>query len=283
MALADFQYSYNGLTFGDGTSYEVVNATGLDSLPDVYSADQPRSRDHGDWRGDDFAGGRTLTFLVEVIGATDTLYRANVDALRAATVPQTSEMPLIFQLAGMSGNRRIYCRPRRRMPPTDLASRFRMAAAPLEFRATDPRIYDDTLQSFTIALAVATGGFSFPFTFPFTFGTGGTSGVQVVTNTGNFATRPVITITGPVDNPTIESVTAGKHLTFAITLANTDTLTIDTDARSVLLNGTASRRNTMTSDSTWFELPPGASTLSYHANTVQVGSTAIIAFRSAWL
>jgi len=80
----------------------------------------------------------------------------------------------------------------------------------------------------------------------------------------------------------VQNLTSGKSVTCNITLTSLDTLVIDMLNRTITLNGTSNRRNTMTSDSQWWDLAPGNNTIAYHANTVSVGSTMAIAFQSAW-
>jgi hypothetical protein len=87
-----------------------------------------------------------------------------------------------------------------------------------------------------------------------------------------------------VDNPTIENLTSGLHLTFnPLSLTSSDILTVDLDVRTVSINGTASRRASLTSDSQWWEIAPGTATIRYRANTTQVGSQLALSFASAWL
>jgi hypothetical protein len=119
--------------------------------------------------------------------------------------------------------------------------------------------------------------------FPVTFGSAGTAGVVNAVNNGNFPTRPVIVIAGPVDNPILQNLTTGQYVQFAISLGVADTLTLDFDLHTVLLNGTASRRNTMTPSSQWWELAPGTTQILYGANTTQVGSIATVTYRNAWM
>lgn len=285
MTLSAFQFQYAGVLLGDTTPYNVIKVQGLKDLPPFRTADQDRGRDHGQWIGNNYAAGRSVIVDMEVTSqdGTDATFWGNVASLDSATALTQTESPLVFLLPGMSGQRRINARPRRRVMPVDMPYQFHVAAASVEFYATDPRIYDDTLTQFTIPVGVPASGLSFNATPNFTFGTGGTTGVVNAVNAGNIATRPVVVISGPVDNPTIENTTAGLHLTFSLSLLSTDTLTVDLDAKSVLLNGTGSRRSTMTTDSRWWELAPGTSQVTYRANTVQVGSTALLSFRSAWL
>lgn len=271
--------SYNGLAFGPATSFPLNLIAGLDDMPPVRSTDALRSQDHGAWAGTDLAGERTITLGFMLTAANAAALDALADQVSAAFVVQPAELPLLYN----GSTRRIMCRPRRLMIPRDLAANELSAKALVELVATDPRKYNATETSISTGLPTNSGGMTFPAAFPLAFGAAGTGGYIQAANAGNFPTRPVITIAGPVDNPTVTNQTAGKSLTFAITLAVTDTLTIDLDARSVTLNGTASRRNTLAPGSQWWELAPGQSTIRYTANTALTGSVMTLTYRDAWL
>src|SRR5687767_6925534 len=205
---------------GAGTSYKVRQVDGLD-LPSVRSSDDDRPQDHGRFAGHDLLGGREVVLELEIVAASHAALEAAVAALRAATVPQESELPLSFQLIGQ-GNRRVNCRPRRVRYPIDTRYALHSPRATVQLVATDPRIYDDTLTSQSVGLPTAEGGMTFPATFPLTFGTVSSGGTIAAVNAGNFPTRPVATITGPVDNPRIENVTAGRTMRLAISLVAGD-------------------------------------------------------------
>ena len=102
-------------------------------------------------------------------------------------------------------------------------------------------------------MTTTTGGLTFDLTFDLTFSASSGGDTVTVTNDGNVPTPAVFTIDGPVSNPTIENTTLGKELSFDIVLGASDQLVVDTAARTVVLNGTASRYNTLTPDSEWFE------------------------------
>src|SRR5205823_1341965 len=122
---------------------------GLDDLPDLRLSDVPRPSDHGLFAGRDLTSGRTVEIDLEVRAATATLFRADIDALDAATIVATAEAALSFKLPGQSGARRVNCRPRKRSLPVDQDYSFGVGRAKLSFAATDPRIYDDTLTVLT--------------------------------------------------------------------------------------------------------------------------------------
>lgn len=221
-----------------------------------------------------------VTFDLTIIGTSNADYYVQANQVATAFSLQPVELPMYFH----NSSRLLNVRCRRRSIPYDAGHMDYAGVASLEVIASDPRIYDAVLQTLTTGLASSSGGMTFPFTFPFTFGTSGTGGQFQVTNSGNFAVRPILTIKGPVDTPIIENTTAGKKLRFTLVLASTDTLYVDLDAHTVLLNGTASRRSALTSDSQWWELAPGTSTLRFsNAGVYQAAASLSVPFRSAWI
>ena len=272
---------FNGLSFGAGQPIKIVEANGFDDLPTLRKGDIARSGDHGMFRGSDWLGERVVGFKLRIVGqANQAALDALIDSLRQATIVQTSqELPLI-----VNGNRLINCRPSRRFVPDPIDEWQSWTVAPeIEFTATDPRIYDSTLQQPNAGLATVSGGVTFPATFPLSFGAPASGGYIFVTNNGTFETRPVAVIQGPVTNPSIQNVTSGQTLAFSITLGNTDTLTVDFNARTVLLNGTGNRYNAITVGSSWFTLAPGNSTIRFLASTYSAGALLTLNYRSAWL
>lgn len=118
------------------------------------------------------------------------------------------------------------------------------------------------------------------FGFNLDFGGGATPGGGSVTNIGNRPTPVTYVITGPIINPVVTNITTGQTMTFDITLAALETLTVNTRDRTVYLNGNSNRRNALISPN-WFFLNPGVNFISFGGFT-GVGSTISISFRSAW-
>jgi hypothetical protein len=272
--------SFNGLTWGLGTKYHISGVSGLDDLPPLRTFDVSRPGDQGEFRGQDLLAARLISLDITMLGDNSADYYTLAEALRAAFALQTAELPLLF----FSNSRLIYCRCRRRSVPYDAGNAQRTGTATVELLASDPRIYDATLANLSTGMAQSGGGMTFPATFNLSFGATGAGGLVQVTNTGTFAVRPVLTVTGPVDTPILENLSAGKRLRFNLTLGATDTLIVDLDARTVLLNGTASRRSALSADSQWWELPPGTTTLRFNsAGAFQAAASLAFPFRSAWI
>lgn len=276
-------WQYNGLTFGVGTNIAVVETDGFDDLPDVRSADQPKSGAHGAFAGLDLLDERTMTMTLALLGSDRTSYDALVQQLVAAFSVQTNELPL---LCGDSGNRLIYARPRKVAVPRTMGCHgvFQPEAS-VQLVATDPRIYDATETALTTGLAAVSGGVGFPVTFPVGFGSGGTGGTVTATNSGGFATDWTATISGDCVNPVIENLTTGQLLSFAITLNLGDTLVVDSKSRSLVLNGTASRTFTIQPGSAWWTLPPTTPYLLRFRNggAYSAAASLTVRYRNAWL
>lgn len=271
--------SYNGMSWGPGTKVHIADIKGL-GLPGIRASDSLKAFQHGHFRGVDLSAGRVLDIAYQLIGDDNPDFYNLCGALEIAVVPQqTNELPMLL----FNSTRLINCRPRKRDPSYDSGFLPRQGKYDTQFVASDPRIYDANLTTLVIPLSVASGGAAWPWTWPVAWGSAGTSGVVNAVNSGSVATRPVAVITGPVDNPQLQNASTGQYVQFSISLGVSDTLTVDFDAHSVLLNGTASRRSTLTPGSQWWELAPGTTQILYSANTVLTGSIATITFRSAWM
>ena len=276
--------SYNGLSFGLATKFHISSIAGLDDLPAIRAADAPRAGDHGSWAGIDYMDGRSIDITFAVIADDSNDLAVQMALLETAFVPQATELPLLLY----GSTRLVNVRPRRFIAPYDATYLRKSCEVSVQLFATDPRVYDANLQQVVLGLPTASGGMTFNAAFNLGFGSAGTGGTAAVTNAGTFASRPVLVITGPCDTPIVQNVTQNKKVSFNLTLAAGDTLTVDTDAKSVLLlvSGStipASRRSALGAGSQWFDLAPGASTITYQANTYQAASSLTIQFRSAWL
>lgn len=134
--------------------------------------------------------------------------------------------------------------------------------------APDPAIYGATQQT-TGRITIQTGGgASFPLTFPiiFTAGTGGTGNLN---NSGNLNTWPLIYLTGAVTNPRIYALEVGGTIQLTYTTVNAnDVIVIDMLNKTVMLNGTISLLQYMTTDSNWFSLAVGNNTFRFTSGSL---------------
>jgi hypothetical protein len=285
--MATATLTYNGLTIGVGSDFRVVELEGLWETPDVRTSDVDRARAHGQWAGVDLLGGRAITATVQAnADLGDPAWGTLQQALRA-TGP---ELPLSVELSGYANGRALVAnaRVRRLAVPVDVERyQFGVPRVVVEWWATDPRLYDAQLTTASAQVSAPTGtGLVFDATFDLYFYDPNDgppvvpSGVVSVSNDGNFSAPWVAEIAGPVTDPRIENVTTGQTLRFRGTVNGGQVLRVDSQARSVTLDG-GSRYSWLLPRSRWFDVVPGVNQVRFAA----VGGTGAgtLTFRSAWI
>ncbi len=96
----------------------------------------------------------------------------------------------------------------------------------LRFVAPDPTIYDPAQVTVTFANTLGVE-LVFPITFPIQFGSGELDETASITYAGTWLSLPVISITGPLDRPSIENVTTGETIALDSNIGSGRTVTID--------------------------------------------------------
>lgn len=178
----------------------------------------------------------------------------------------------------------VLAKLKRRAVPTDHAYSVGHHRATLQWVASDPKRYAvvETISPTVGLPSPGIGGLTFPLTFPLSFGTPGTPGSTTVTNTGEAATWPVYTLTGPITGPVI--TTGNSILRFAgdFELGLGQTIIVDTDSRSVLLDGVS--RPDLLTQREWTHLPPQQETVVAlnGTGTYDPAAGLTVSFRPAW-
>lgn len=271
--------SYNGLLWGPGTKYPVSKLEGARDMPGVRARDLAYAERHGSATLGDYADSRTLVLTLGIRGDDHADLEALSEAVRQATPPAAAPLPLLTR----DGTRLYLAKPRKRALPEDSEALWRLGQAVIEFTCPDPREYEAVARSSSVLLPSASSGFGFPLAFNFGFGSGGVGGDVALTNPGNVPAPLLVRINGPVTNPRF-AVNGQGELALQIDVVAGDFLLIDTEARTVLLNGTASRRSAVIVGSTWPLVPPGTSTLQYRASSgTDPAATLVATYRGAWL
>lgn len=132
-----------------------------------------------------------------------------------------------------------------------------------ELTAHNPFPYDPEGVSVPFSLSAGGTGFAIPALTNFTFGASTLNATNVISLSDVAAVEsfPIITLTGPINTPTITNNTTGDTLSFSTNLAGGTTYTIDTryGYKSVVdqLNATKTGDLTSTSDLATFNLVPG--------------------------
>ncbi|RSM63678.1 phage tail protein [Amycolatopsis sp. WAC 01376] len=152
----------------------------------------------------------------------------------------------------------------------------------VQVTAPDPLRYSAELRVATCPLPSSAGGLSFPLAFPLDFGTGATGGRLSLENNGTVAAWPTWKISGPCADPVLINTQTGEELAFQIQLAAGEVLVVDTDARTVLLQGLASRRSVMLPHSRWFPLVRGGIDVAFRAGAYNPAARLTAEWRDAW-
>ena len=295
--LSNWQFSYQGLTFGSGQAIKVAKVEGLGDLAEIRDGDEARPRDHGQIIGLDLFGGRDVTFDLEAESSSGTVETTLLTLAQVTTPGLTTERPLWFQLPGLP-LLAVMARPRKRTTPWDVGYQIgNVASVSVQFHCTDPRIYTAGA-SVTVGLPSPTAGMTFPAAFPLTFGATAASGVTV-TNSGNVESRPVLVISGPVTNPSIQNASIPGSPTITLSNPNQtgytvlagDQLTVDLDTHAILYytggvtaGSPASRGSWLVAGSTWWDLLPNTDNLIQFnsRDSVSVAGTVAVQYASAY-
>lgn len=277
------QATLGGLRLGAvdaaGTAWFLQSLEGWDS-PEVRAELQDRESDHGSWFSPVYLGSRPIT-LAGTVEAADrsSLQNAMEQLYTAASLADTTLT--VWDGAPKQATVRRSGKVLAQYITDNVASWSILVTA------ADPRRYSTTLQTGTTGLPNTTGGLTFPITFPITWSATTVSGQINAVNSGSMDTRPVLTIAGPVVAPTISALYPDgsvRQLIYSLTLATGDVLTIDTDAHTVLLNGSVSRRRFVTVSSGWPTIPANSS-VNYQFQSGTYNSSALLtaSWRSAWM
>lgn len=294
-SLNAYSFSFNNLVFGGGNSpFQILSVEGLEDLPDIRNQDDNRGYTDGMFTGRDFLGGRYLTMTIQILGDSNNSMVQNVALLKNNLIPQQAgTTPLQLQIPG-SNLQVIYARVRRRTLKIDPEFTYGKSIAVVQFFAPDPRIYDNTIQMTDLAFSnfnvgrtynrvytAAPSAGAYVYTTGMSFG-GGTATQNIILNNGNTTTYPTITITGPAINPRIINASTGQFLQINYSMTAPDTLVIDTDFRTLILDGVA-RRSILSNTSSWFGAAPGTSFYTFNATGTAGSTSCVVSWQSAYI
>lgn len=132
--------------------------------------------------------------------------------------------------------------------------------------AKDPRRYSQVLKSGVTARYTPSGGMTYPRTYPRTYGTVGGNGTITCVNDGDVPTGVQLSIVGPSLNPQVVLLETGERIALQANVDANVEIDTNTTIRSVLRDG-APYGYVLTSDSVFFQLPRGTSTLLFLADS----------------
>jgi hypothetical protein len=209
--------------------------------------------------------------------------QANYNLLQTALLPQTSgTTPLQFQLSLAGSLQLVNARVRANRTLVDPDYTFGFIKSQYTFFCPDPRYYDNTLQTASLAVSNALGR-TYNRIYNLVYGYGSSGASTTVTNNGWATTYPTITLNGPITNPTVGNSTTGNYITVTGTYANTDSVVINLDSKLITVNG-VSARNLVAGNSTWFGAAPGNNAFYLTGASTLAGTTAAtVSWRSAYI
>jgi hypothetical protein len=149
----------------------------------------------------------------------------------------------------------------------------------------NPIIYSQTLNVQSGTGSVTSSGALFPLVFPINFG-GGTGATVTVTatNGGNFDGFPIVTVTGPIDNPWVRNTTTGESFYLDnLSLVGGEYVTVDNSLRTVVKSDSTNLYgNLRFPASQWISLAPGANVIELRAGGAVSTATLEVDWRDSW-
>jgi hypothetical protein len=283
-SLNSYSFAFNGFVFGGGNSaFQILNVDGLDALPAIRNQDDNRGYQDGMFTGRDFLSGRSIIMQIQVLTGSYGSLQAALQDFYANIIPQQQGTGVLqFQIPGRS-LQRVDARVRRRSAPINPDYTYGKALVNIEFFCPSPLYFDDTLKSTDLYNGTTIQGRTYNRVYNLVYGSG-SQGNNLITNNGYATAYPLITITGPANVPTVQDITTGQFLKINYNLVISDTLVIDTNLRTVTING-VNRRALLDNSSSWFNAPPGTSfyTFTATAGSTGTGTSCVVTWRNAYI
>lgn len=269
-------YGTQQIQFGaqdmSGTAWTWLGIDGMGDAPTDGQVVQ-RGSDHGGYATPQYYGPRPMTLRVKAMAVS----QAQRDAARAALqglVPVNDLATLVYDepvpktlLVRRSGGVR---------PTSETLIDVTFAIGLI---APDPRKYGASYSQ-TVNANSQMLGLTPPLTPPLTLPAQAPPGAMTITNSGNFETRPQITITGPITAPGVYNQTSGQLISFStLALGPSDTLVLDLLNKVAYLDGAAIGADLWSS---WWVLDPGTAQVVLQGSN-SGGATMTISYQDAWM
>jgi hypothetical protein len=271
-------YTINGIVLGADPYVITDPPVGFSAGPPIVANTVKKPTQHGAYGGKGWADALPLELSgVLYGGASWATMNAARDALVAACwVPEETDVTIVGE--GVSRLMRVRSRGSNPVEVTE-TNTYTEAMWRVQWEALDPRMYSTTLHSTTVGLPAASGGFAYPLVFPRDYGGGGSGGSIAAANAGSAPAPWTARFDGPLVAPRITHQEQDRTIRLGLTLDAGEFLILDSQSRTALLSGTASRYSSLVTPA-WFDLTPGPNTIRFLATS---GSgTLTFAWRDAW-
>lgn len=257
----------------------LTELTGMDS-PDVRENAEDLVQMDGGIHGDFFHGRRPITMTGLILNPTSILDR-DQKQLKVSRATEAMRGDAILDWFDAAGHRLML--KLRRQQPTRITGAWQKQFM-LAMVAADPRIYSYSVQSAYAAAVTASGdvGRAYDKEYDTDYGPSVPTGQLLLATLGTTLTYPVLTIYGPVVNPTVSNLTVGQQIQLNYTLVAGETLVVDTLNRTVKLAGLADRYGAVDfSNTEWWGLVPDTNDI--RMGGFGSGASLVVEWRDAWL
>lgn len=286
----DFQFSLADVAWGHGLDVFVPDG-GFDpgeAAPRVQ--DQPRSLGNGLIFGRDFRDAPIWTWELNTNHTELEDAEAALDALETAwRTAVDSEEPgghIALYYSRRTRSRLVYGRPRRFVRPQDNRALSGLSVAQCDFQRADDLHYAAAEDSMVMSIVPTTsGGLISPLISPLTTSIPSGPRQGFVTVEGSAPTYPVVTFSGPIQNPRLYMLDGSWEIALLTTLTAGQSAVIDTRPwRMTAKRGAANISGALTRATRLADakLPPGTHELGFTGVDGTGTATATVSWRSAW-
>lgn len=256
--------------------------------PSIRESDQPLQNRHGILDSVSYYGARRISLTGKIIASTQSTRKTLEENLREIFQldgVQTGDNPSYYTLYMTDEDgeeKQMDVKVSRGVEFSKEAGNTYIRDFIVELKAKNPVWLSQTLYTETVDQGKSSSTLTLPTFLPITFGSSFLN-EATITNGGNFATFPVITITGEGENPTITNVTTGQSLTINLTLAAGDEVVIDCENGTVTYNG-ADALSYLDSSSQFLALAAGDNTIQVTDDTpASLDIDVEFEYRYAWI
>jgi len=256
---------FNGNLTGTGDIYMMTDIPEGLSSPNIRESEQVKQGVHGIIDQVSYYGKRVLTFTGKIISDTEAgrlLMQRNLEQIFALDSVQDSLDSGYYDLTILdesSGTRIISVKVTSGIEFSKDSGESAQRDFIVSLKAKDPWYLGATLYSNSLVEALTSTTFKLPTKLP-TKIIPLTKFTEVLTNNGNFAAPPIITLTGQSTNPRIINQTTGREMKINTTLSTGQTIIIDVGLGTIEKDS-VDISSSLDDTSRFLYLDPGANTI----------------------